>query len=84
MADELTDPIDAYSLLSKPTLDLNDKEVEIIVADLRRRREAYIKTGKVDKPKKERAAAVKLSKDEKARNTALLLSQLKMPGLEPK
>lgn len=80
MADEL----DAHSLLSKPTLELTDAEVAAVVADLRRRREAYIKTGKVDKPKAEKAAAVKLSADEKARNTALLMSQLKIPGLGDK
>ena len=82
MATELEEPIDAYSLLSKPTLDLNDKEVEIIVADLRKRREAYIKTGKVDKPKKEKIVREKLSKDEKARNTAAILAQLKLPGAD--
>lgn len=82
MAEDLTDPIDAYSLLSKPTLELTDAEVLIIVEDLRKRREAYIKTGKPDKPKKEKVERKKLDADEKARNTALLLAQLKLPGAE--
>lgn len=74
----LSDPIDAYSLLSKDPREITDAEAEIIIADLRRRREAYIKTGKVDKPKKEKVAAAKLSKDEKARNTAALMASLKL------
>lgn len=74
--------LDAYALLSRPTLDYTDAEVEAVIADLRRRREAFIKTGKVDKPKAEKKATVKLDKDEKARNTALLLAQLKIPGME--
>lgn len=81
---ELPAAIDAYELLSKPTNDLTDDEVKAIVEDLRRRRQAYVKTGKVDKPKKEKAAAKKLDADEKARNTQLLLAQLKIPGLAPK
>lgn len=76
------DPITAYDLLSKPTLEISDAEAQIIIEDLRRRRRAYLATGKVDKPKKEKVAAVKLDKDEKARNTALLLAQLKLPGAE--
>lgn len=74
------EPVDAYSLLSKPTLDLSDAEVDLIIDDLRKRREAYIKTGKPDKPKVVKAAAKKLNADEKARNTAALLAQLKLPG----
>ena len=86
MADDINnpEPLDAYALLSTPTLEIDDKRAELIIADLRKRREAYIKTGKVDKPKKERVAAVKLAADEKARNTKLLLDSLVIPGLEPK
>lgn len=76
-----TDPIDAYALLSKPTLEISDDEAMKIIEDLRARRRAYLSTGKLDKPKKEKIAAVKLDKDEKARNTALLMAQLKIPGL---
>ncbi len=73
---------DAYELLSKPTLDLTDAEVAMVVEDLRKRRKAYVQTGKVDKPKAIKAAAVKLDKDEKARNTQLLLAQLNIPSLD--
>ena len=75
------EPLDAYELLSKPTLELTDAQVELIVADLRHRRAAYVSTGKVDKPKKEKVAAKKLDADEKARNSAALLASLKLPGL---
>lgn len=70
--------ISAYDLLSKPTLNLTDAEVELVVADLRRRRAAYIKTGKPDKPKAAAKSAAKLSADEKARNTAALLDSLQL------
>lgn len=73
--------LDAYALLSKPTLDLSDPEVEAIVIDLQKRRELYLKTGKPDAPKppKEKAPPKgKASDEEKKRNTALLLGQLKM------
>jgi hypothetical protein len=82
MADEpdttLPEGFDAYALLSKPTLDLTDAEVGYVITDLRRRRALYLKTGKPDKPKAEKKAAVKLDADEKARNTAALLAQLKI------
>jgi len=70
---------DAYSLLSKPTLDLTDEEVGIIVADLRRRRDLFIKTGKPERVKKE--ATIKanpLSKEAKAANTKAILGMLKL------
>lgn len=74
----------AYDLLSKPTLDLSDAEVEQVVAELRAKRKAYVATGKVDKPKAEKKATVKLDADEKARNTAALLAQLQIPGMVKK
>lgn len=73
--------MDAYALLSKPTLDLTDAEVEKVVIDLQSRRALYLKTGKPDAPKppKEKAPPKgKASDEEKKRNTALLLGQLKM------
>ena len=70
--------LDAYALLSKPTLELSDAEVDAVIADLRKRREAYIKTGKADRPAKEKKAIVKATSDEKTRNTAMLLAQLKL------
>lgn len=78
--------LDAYALLSKPTLDLTDPEVERIVTDLQARRKLYLSTGKPDAPKKAKAPAEpkkKATDEEKARNTALLLGQLKM-SLEKK
>ena len=44
----------AYSLLTKPTTELTPAEVEIIVADLRKRRDAYVSSaGKIaDRPDK--------------------------------
>lgn len=73
--------LDAYALLSKPTLDLTDDEVEKIVVDLRRRRQLYLSTGKPDKVSKPKAAktpAAKLDADAKAANTAALLASLKI------
>lgn len=70
--------LDAYALLSKPTLDISDPEALRIIEDLRRRREAYVKTGKVDKPKKEKIERKKLDADEKKRNTEILLAGLKI------
>lgn len=82
MTNPSPEPLDAYALLSKPTLNYTDDEVALVVADLRKRRAAYVSTGKVDKPKKEKVEREKLSKDEKARNTAALLASLKLPGME--
>jgi len=85
MASEpLPEEADAYALLSRPTLEYTDAEVERVVEDLRRRRLLFIKSGKPDRPKKAKEAAVKLSADEKKRNTAALLAQLVIPGVEPK
>lgn len=77
-AEEPPEAFNAYALLSKPTLDLTDAEVEAVVVDLRRRRALYVKTGKVDKPKAAKVAAKKLDADEKLKNTQLLLASLKI------
>lgn len=81
-APENEQELDAYALLSKPTLELTDSQVALIVADLRQRRKNYIATGKPDKPKKEKVVREKASAADKAANTALLLAglNLKMPG----
>lgn len=79
--DESEAILSAYDLLSTPTLALTDEQVEAIVVDLWKRRELYIKTGKPDKapkPKVEAGPKVKATDDEKKRNTAILLSQLKL------
>lgn len=75
---ETPEHLDAYALLSRPTLEYTDAEVAAVVADLRRRREAFIKTGKPDKISKPKGATVKADAEEKARNTAALLAQLKL------
>jgi hypothetical protein len=75
--------LDAYALLSKPTLDLTDEEVARVVVELRKKRLAFVQTGKPDKvakPKPEKAAP--LSKEEKQRNNEALLASLKLPGLD--
>ena len=72
---------DAYALLSKPTKNLSDAEVKLIIADLRKRRFTSLATGKPDKPvkeAKERKKPTKATDDEKRRNTELLLAQLKI------
>jgi hypothetical protein len=76
-----SEPLDAYALLSKPTLEISDAQAEIIIEDLRRRRKAYLASGKPDKPKAAKVAAAKLSADEKAANTASILAQLVIPGV---
>ena len=68
----------AYDLLSRPTLSLTDAEVEIVVADLRRRRAAFIATGKPDKIAKPKTASPSPTAESKAANTAALLSMLKL------
>lgn len=72
MADDR--PLDAYDLLSKPTLDITDEEALTIIADLRRRREGYLRTGKPDKQPKSKAEPK--AKADKAANTASLLAML--------
>jgi len=68
--DEAAPPaLDAYALLSKPTLQLTDSDVDILVADLRKRRDKYLASGKPDVPKKA-AAAVKALAEPKAKPTA--------------
>lgn len=66
---------DAASLLSKPTLDLTDEEVEIICADLRKRREQFLQ-GVQDKPKRAALPAPDRSPEAKAARTAQLLGEL--------
>lgn len=44
-------PADAYALLSKPTLELTDAEVEAICKDLRAKRERFLAGQKDNAPK---------------------------------
>lgn len=57
----------AYDLLTKPTLELTDAEVALVVEDLQKRRRLYVDKGTKDAPK----PAV-----DKAAATADLLSDL--------
>jgi hypothetical protein len=66
---------DAYALLSKPTLDLTDDEVEAICKDLRARRERFL-AGQKDtqpKPKKEK---VEMTDEMKKQTQADILAEL--------
>lgn len=77
--DESEATLSAYDLLSTPTLDLTDAQVEAIVVDLQQRRKLYLTTGKADKaPKPKAEPKAKATADDKARNTAMLLAQLKL------
>lgn len=73
--------LDAYALLSRPTLDLTDPEVDRIIIDLRARRARHLASGKPDKPKAEaKAKTPALTKeakaDKKAEATASLLADI--------
>lgn len=46
-----TEPRNAFELLSKPTLDLTDEEIEAICKDLRARRERFLAGQKDNAPK---------------------------------
>lgn len=79
---EPSPPVDAYGLLSKPTLDLSPAEVKLIVADLRERRKRFAATAKPDNPKRERAAKApskaKATAEERKRATEELFANLKI------
>lgn len=82
-ADEAPAPIDAYALLTKPTLDLSDAEVDIVIADLRTRRAKHLVSGKPDKlpaPPKPKAPALTAAAKAEAKKaaTADLLGSLEL------
>lgn len=58
-------PMDAYQLLSKPTLKLTDEEVTVICADLRKRRERFLAGIKDNQPKVKKAPAAPMSDEAK-------------------
>lgn len=64
----------AYELLTKPTLNLTDDEVSLVIADLRRRREAYVSAGKRDEPHK--PSKTKPTAESKASLTAAIAANL--------
>lgn len=75
---------DAYTLLSRPTLELTDAQIERIVEDLRNKRARFVLDPKknADRPKAKRAVESKTSKEAKERNTAVLLGQLNLGNLK--
>ena len=64
---------DAYTLLSKPTLELTDQDIEDICKDLRARRERYLAGQKDNPPKK---AAPPKSAEEKAALTDSIIGDV--------
>lgn len=66
-------PMDAYALLSKPTLELTDAEIEVIVLDLRKRRERFLAGQKDNLPKKPKAAKPVLTDEAKQQAAAEIL-----------
>lgn len=75
MATEPTEALGAYELLTKPVQSWSDAEVEIIVADLRRKRQGYL-NGVQDKATSPRAKKPTLTPEQKAANTASLLDAM--------
>lgn len=71
-------PGSAYELLTRPTLELTDAEVEAIVVDLQARRQNYVDSkGKVkDDPRPKKPRAASKTAEEKAALTASILSEL--------
>lgn len=76
MADESPAQQDAYALLSTPTLELTEAQIKAVIEDLRKRRFISLSTGKPDKIKQPKNAAVKKTAEEKAAATAALLGQI--------
>lgn len=66
---------DAYALLSKPTLDLTDAEIEAICKDLRARRERFL-LGQADKPPKQSKPKVEMTPEAKQQAAAEVLSDI--------
>lgn len=64
---EIPETGDAYALLSKPTLQLSDAEIEVICVDLRKRRERFLMGQKDAAPKKAAAPKVKLDESPEAK-----------------
>lgn len=73
---ETTPERNAYALLSKPTLELTDADVEIIVADLRKRRLAYATDPKKSADNPTKVKPQPISAAEKQVNTDDLLASL--------
>lgn len=76
MTDE--QPVDAYSLLSRPVLELTDAEVEVIVTDLRRKRELFVSSAGKTRDTPGKAKASKPTDESKKAATADLLAGLNL------
>lgn len=63
---------DAFTLLSKPTLELTDKEVDAICADLRKRRERFLAGQKDNPPKAVKAEPPKTTEEKQAVGESIL------------
>jgi hypothetical protein len=66
---------DAYALLSKPTLDLTDADVETICTDLRKRRERFL-AGQKDNAPKQSKPKVEMTPEAKQQNSAEVLNDI--------
>lgn len=64
------EPRDAFTLLSKPTLDLTNDEIEVISKDLRARRERFLAGQKDNLPKPK--AEPKTAEEKKALTESVL------------
>lgn len=65
-------PRDAYALLSKPTLELNDEEIKLICKDLRARRERFLAGQKDNAPKPKKAEPPKTPEEKAALSDSVL------------
>lgn len=74
----MTEIANAYSLLTKPTLELTDAEVELVVADLRKRRLAYVSDAKKNADRPDKAKPEPRSADERKAIAASLAAELKL------
>lgn len=70
MSTTATETRSAFDLLSKPTLDLTDKDIDDICKDLRARRERFLAGQKDNPPKK--AAPPKTAEEKAALSESIL------------
>lgn len=68
----MNDVRSAYDLLSKPTLDLTDKDIEDICADLRKRRERFLAGQKDNPPKAAKVEPPKTAEEKQALSENIL------------
>jgi hypothetical protein len=68
----MTEERSAYDLLSKPTLELNEEEIKLICADLRKRRERFLAGQKDNPPKPKKAEPPKTAEEKAALSDSVL------------